>query len=317
MGIYDRDYYRESTRKWWSNWGDRRVTLWLIGIMVGIFVLQTVTLAQQPGVRGRGELTEALDYYYPAILEGQVWRLFTWSFVQNPGDIIGVVLLMFFLYFIGSELETLYGPGEFLAFYLCVATIVSFAQFALGLLGQMPHDLSITSAVAPITAAFIVFACHYPHRRILLMFILPVPAWLLATGVVMLGLVGFLGNAGAGQARLGYAAQILGYAFAFAYYRYNLRVLNWLPSLSFLSASRRRPKLRVFQEPRDERKPVGARAARVAGEVTADANVDEQLEAKLDNVLEKVARYGKESLTAEEQLILQRASEIYKRRRGN
>jgi len=53
---------------------------------------------------------------------------------------------------------------------------------------------------------------------------------------------------------------------------------------------------------------------------TADSSgrgVDEQLEAKLDQVLEKVARFGRESLTSEEQQILQRASEIYKRRREN
>jgi hypothetical protein len=43
--------------------------------------------------------------------------------------------------------------------------------------------------------------------------------------------------------------------------------------------------------------------------------IDEQLEAKLDAVLEKVARTGKESLSEPERQILLRASEIYKRRR--
>jgi hypothetical protein len=43
--------------------------------------------------------------------------------------------------------------------------------------------------------------------------------------------------------------------------------------------------------------------------------VDEQLEAKLDAVLEKVARFGKQSLTDSENQILMRASEIYKRKR--
>jgi hypothetical protein len=43
---------------------------------------------------------------------------------------------------------------------------------------------------------------------------------------------------------------------------------------------------------------------------------DEQLEAKLDAVLEKVARSGKDSLTDGERQILLRASEVYKRRRS-
>jgi hypothetical protein len=42
---------------------------------------------------------------------------------------------------------------------------------------------------------------------------------------------------------------------------------------------------------------------------------DEQLEAKLDAVLEKVARSGQASLSEPERQILLRASEIYKRRR--
>ena len=44
--------------------------------------------------------------------------------------------------------------------------------------------------------------------------------------------------------------------------------------------------------------------------------MDEQLEAKVDAVLEKVARSGQASLTEHEREILLRASELYKRRRS-
>jgi hypothetical protein len=51
--------------------------------------------------------------------------------------------------------------------------------------------------------------------------------------------------------------------------------------------------------------------------VTAPPNsdLDEQLEAKLDAVLEKVARSGQESLTENERQLLLRASEVYKKKR--
>jgi hypothetical protein len=39
------------------------------------------------------------------------------------------------------------------------------------------------------------------------------------------------------------------------------------------------------------------------------------MEAKVDAVLEKVARFGKDSLTDGERQLLLRASEVYKRRR--
>jgi hypothetical protein len=42
---------------------------------------------------------------------------------------------------------------------------------------------------------------------------------------------------------------------------------------------------------------------------------DENLEAKVDAVLEKVSKFGQESLTAEEREILFKASELYKKRR--
>ena len=43
--------------------------------------------------------------------------------------------------------------------------------------------------------------------------------------------------------------------------------------------------------------------------------MNEHLEAKLDEVLAKVAKHGKESLTDPEREILLKASEIYKKRR--
>jgi hypothetical protein len=75
--------------------------------------------------------------------------------------------------------------------------------------------------------------------------------------------------------------------------------------------------LRVYKPRRDEA-AVGTAAAgpRPVASTGPDRSVDEQLEAKLDHVLEKVSRYGRDSLTPDEQEILKRASEIYKRRRG-
>jgi hypothetical protein len=75
----------------------------------------------------------------------------------------------------------------------------------------------------------------------------------------------------------------------------------------------------LYVETDEPGEAVGARTGG-SGAATAEGraarSVDEQLEAKLDHVLEKVSQYGRESLTPEEREILLRASEIYKRRRG-
>jgi hypothetical protein len=88
-----------------------------------------------------------------------------------------------------------------------------------------------------------------------------------------------------------------------------------------LTGRRRVPRLSIYdgRDEIDEEVPVHAAAGRAgrAPVETAGRSVDEQLEEKLDQVLEKVSRTGRESLTPEENQILLRASEIYKRRRGH
>jgi hypothetical protein len=75
-----------------------------------------------------------------------------------------------------------------------------------------------------------------------------------------------------------------------------------------------RPKLRVVVPPVEEEAPEPVGASVQAAPRPAEA-ADEQLEAKLDAVLEKVSKYGQESLTPEEREILFKASELYKKRR--
>ena len=75
---------------------------------------------------------------------------------------------------------------------------------------------------------------------------------------------------------------------------------------------RARPRLRVYHEEASQAAPP---VAVVEAPAATSHDVDEQLEAKLDAVLEKVARFGQESLTDVERQLLLRASELYRKRR--
>ena len=75
--------------------------------------------------------------------------------------------------------------------------------------------------------------------------------------------------------------------------------------------TRSRVRLKLFDPEVDEHEPVA-----VSATSTPAASMDEHLEAKLDAILEKIAKTGKESLTEKEQEILQQAAEMYKRRRS-
>src|SRR6185437_13627154 len=95
--------------------------------------------------------------------------------------------------------------------------------------------------------------------------------------------------------------------FGYVYYRRNWRLINWIPELRAWRRRLFRPRLRVYRE-EEVRAPVGVPAA------TAPAE-DEQLEAKMDAILEKISRVGKENLTESERELLLRASEAIRRRR--
>jgi hypothetical protein len=102
------------------------------------------------------------------------------------------------------------------------------------------------------------------------------------------------------------AVHLAGAFFAFAYYKRHWRVLNWWGQLRSFFQQRARPRLRIYREEPRRPAPVAA---------PLDADEDDQLEAKLDAVLAKVARFGQGSLTDSERQILLRASEVYKKRR--
>ena len=160
-------------------------------------------------------------------------------------------------------------------------------------------------ASGAVTAVLVLCACHYPHRSILLFFFLPVPIWLFVAFAVAQDLFGFLGG-GAGPTA--YTVHLGGALFAFIYFKTQMRLWRFSPGGKGQRRMRRRaqPRLRVFSEEEHE-------APVAVGRSAADA--DDQLESKMDAVLQKVADQGLDSLTPDERDILLRASEIYKRRR--
>jgi hypothetical protein len=163
-------------------------------------------------------------------------------------------------------------------------------------------------------------ACREPHRKILLFFVLPVPIWLVAVFLVAEDLFHFLG-----AARNGVAVEVhlAGAAFGFLHFMYGWQLSAWLPGRSNSWRRMSRPNLRLYREEMtedsDERMTASVGATTAAPPMTSattSALEDEQLEAKMDAVLEKMSRDGKESLTESEWQVLEKASERLRRRRS-
>jgi hypothetical protein len=99
---------------------------------------------------------------------------------------------------------------------------------------------------------------------------------------------------------------LVGALFGGLYYKKQWRLSSLWPKLQEKARTPVTVRARPVEIEREE-EPVA---------VAAPSDVDEHLEAKVDAVLEKVGRSGKESLTSAEREILLRASEIYKKKRS-
>jgi membrane associated rhomboid family serine protease len=300
MGIYDRDYYRGQRGSYLEAFGLHGTACkWLIALNVVAFVLEFV---------GRGPRQESLFLNLfildpTEVMHGQVWRLLSYAFLHDPSTWTHIVFNMLFLWWFGNDIEQLYGTKEFVLFYLVAALLGGVFYTGWAVLTDKSNPC--LGASGAVTAVMVMYALHYPTRIIYLFFILPVPVWLFVVFLVAMDSFVFLSQL---KSQTAVVVHLSGAAFAFVYYKSQLRMSTLWPDLKGWRSQRARPRLRVLQ-PDDE----GAEPVAVAA--PPGQAVDEQLEAKVDAVLEKVARHGQASLTTTEREILLRASELYKRRR--
>jgi hypothetical protein len=228
---------------------------------------------------------------------------------------------MLFLWWCGRDMEQMYGRWEFLTMYLTAAFLggVAYVGYYAGaalLIPPVDHSgfADALASAAPclgasgaVMAALVLCACYYPTRTILLFFFIPCPLWLLVLLYVAGDAFVLLSGTVTGTAVV---VHLVGAGFAFVYFKRRWRLLDLVAQLrSWRPRRTSRPRLRVY---RDE-EPVTPVAVKAP---PARTDVDEHLEAKVDAVLEKVARFGQDSLTDSERQILFRASEVYKRRRS-
>jgi len=305
MGIYDRDYYRNTNSSFLGSFTDRGLMCkWLIGINVVVFLLQMVTRIPPSYELQRSSqpFTDLFLLDVGEVLNGQVWRLLTYAFLHDTSSLWHILFNMLFLWWFGSDVEDIYGPREFLAFYLVSAFLGGSAFVLTHLAAGTGWCLGASGAV---TAVVVLCAMHYPTRIILLFFVIPVPIWVFVLFMVAQDLFAFLGRS---SGNVAVQVHLAGALFGFLYYKFQWRVTGWLPNFKNWGKRLRQPRLRVYRE--EEPAPV---ARTQPGLATTEE--EELLEAKVDAVLEKISRVGKENLTDGEREVLLKASEVFRKRR--
>jgi len=308
MGIYDREYYRgeNAGAGWFSGPTPWCKTIILINVVV--FVLQKAFHFDQDFViHWLAASPEGI------FRQGRVWQLLTATFLHDA-NIWHIVGNMIFLWIVGREMEAMYGSRDFLAFYLASAAVSTFCWAVSAAMASGDGFSYMIGASGAVTAVLTLYTLYYPRREILFFFI-PMPMWVVLT-IFLLWPLAFDGRGGS---QVAMESHLAGAAFALAFKHFDLR---W----SRLIAGRvHRPRLKVVTPPRYEqqarpRTPVPTRGAGDAvGGRTSSVSVlpEEQLDARLDEVLAKIASEGREGLTDDERGVLEEASRRARDRRSD
>lgn len=105
------------------------------------------------------------------ILQGQVWRLFSYALTYNTGNLLLTAVALFCYYSLGRVIESVWGTLKFNLFYLTGLLLMDIYCLIFGGNASVGYlNLSL----------FLAYATMYPDAHFLLFFIIPVRAWIFA-----------------------------------------------------------------------------------------------------------------------------------------
>ena len=135
-----------------------------------------------------------LEPYY--ILHGQIWRIVSWILVPPSTSIIWAVIMVFFYYQLGTNLEHVWGAFKFNVFFFggMIWTVIGafILYFAFLVRTGTPYLLNSVGSSSMIStyymcmSIFIAFALMFPDQKVMLYFIIPIRMkWLAVFYVVI------------------------------------------------------------------------------------------------------------------------------------
>ncbi len=325
MGYQDRDYMRSAPPSFFAEFlPSGLVCRCLIALIVIGYGAQHVAMsAQRRNEQNQGmppQFQGMLDMFgldqddwitahfsldVEAVKHGQVWRLLTYAFLHSnqTNAALHILFSVMLLWWFGGAVEEHMGSREFLLFYLAAVVSGGLAFFLAGLFTPVP--ISFVGATGAASAVALYCGFHL-NNRVLMLAVIGVGLafdsvlfpWRLKSGWSVFVYVGALG-------------------FAVAYFQLHLHLSSGLSMFSRRRREQAKTRTAFHEEEPDPVQPSlpAKQPVPVAAAKSAAHKVDEHLEAKLDAVLEKIARHGQASLSEAEQQILKQASEIYKKRK--
>ncbi len=127
-------------------------------------------------------LYDWLCFDYSLILQGQVWRLFSYALTYDGGGILMTVIGLMCYFSLGRAMENIWGTFRFNLYYFCGILLMDIYGMVVGaFLGEyavvMGYYVDITWLNMSL---FLGYATLYPDAQFLLFFIIPIRAWIFA-----------------------------------------------------------------------------------------------------------------------------------------
>jgi membrane associated rhomboid family serine protease len=225
---------------------------------------------------------------FPPAVVTRPWTLFTYMFLH--AGLGHLFFNMIGLFFFGPRLEVRLGGRDFLWLYFLGG--IGGAVFSF----FFAPDALVVGASAAVYGVLLGFALYWPHERIYIWAVLPVPAWLLAAILVVMSL--YSGVSGA-QSRTAHFAHLGGLVFGFAYLKWR----EWRRG-----AAKREFQKKLNQPLTSVEAGSGERAAVQRWEAIDLAKLHELNREEVVSLLGKVNKFGVRSLSVAERQFLDRMS---------
>lgn len=281
---------------------------WLIAANVGVFFLQVALFGGDSVFRALG-----LD---PAKFPAEWWTIVTYMFVH--GGLWHIAFNMLSLWMFGPRIENVWGARSFTYFYLWC-----------GIGGAIAHLLlesgaGLVGASAAVMGVLLAYALRWPDEEVYVFGVLPMKTRWLVVWLALINLAMGISSTKGGSG-IGWFAHLGGLAFGWIYLRVssfggldNFR--RWVspvpdePEDGYRAVPKRAPRNRDrsdrgagIDEVVAKSNAVAAKTARAAV-IPRPGNEPRESADRLDMVLDKISKQGIESLTREEQSLLEEMS---------
>ena len=172
--------FHNKIRQWQLRYGryaPQNLMMYMVGAMALVYIADYI-LAPVAGL----SLSRLFVFTREEVLAGQIWRIFTFTFLPPNDSLLFIVFSLYFYYLIGSSLEREWGSFWFDIYYLCGVIGAIIAGFITGSATNYYLNMSL----------FFAFAALYPNFQVLLFFFIPIKIKWLAYLDAALFLVNFI-----------------------------------------------------------------------------------------------------------------------------